>query len=131
MTAAAVAGGGDVEVVGAVSAVDVAAAVDVDADIEPESVFEYDAGVTMFGIELVDGMKVAKEEEVDEETVDIENGVVGIEHAEEGPDIVVVAVVAAAGGVEVVGIDAFARYIVDADIGEEAEDYVGAALEKQ
>ena len=58
---------GDVGVVGDVSVVDVA--VGADADIEPEPEFEFDAGVTMFGNEVVDAMKVAKEE-VGEETVD-------------------------------------------------------------
>ena len=129
---------GDVVVVaGAVDAVD--AAVGADADIEPELEFGFAVEVTMFGIEVVDELVVTKEE-VGEETVDIANEVVVIEYAEEGPDTVVavavaVAVVAAAGaagaGVAVVGIDAFARYIVDADIGEEAEDYVGVALEKR
>ena len=117
---AAGAGGGDVEVAGVVSVVDVAVGA-VGADIE------FDVGVMTFGIEVVDELEVAKEEEVDEETVGIANGV---EYAEEGPDIVVVAVAAAA-GVEVVGIDAFARYIVDADIGEEVEDYVEAASAKR
>ena len=127
---------GDVVVVaGAVDAVDaVDAAVGADAGIEPEPEFEFDVEVTMFGIEVVDELEVAKEE-AGEETVDIANGVVVIEYAEEGPDTVAVAVVAVAvavaAGVEVVGIDAFARYIVDADIDEEAEDYVGAALEKR
>ena len=127
--AAAVAGGGDdVEVAGAVGVVDVAVgAGGVGADIEPEPEFEFDVGVMMFGIEVVDELEVTKEEEVDEETVDTVNGV---ECVGEGPDIVVVAAVAAA-GVEVVGIDAFARYIVDADIGEEAEDYVEAASAKR
>ena len=128
---------GDVVVVAdAVDAVD--AAVGADADIEPEPEFEFAVGVTMFGIEVADELVVTKEE-VGEETVDIANEVVAIEYAEEGPDTVVavavdVAVVVAAAavaGVEVVGIDAFARYIVDADIGEEAEDYVGVALEKR
>ena len=114
------AGGGDVEVAGAVSVVDVAAGA-AGADIG------FDVGVMMFGIEVVDELEVTKEEEVDEETVDTVNGV---ECVGEGPDIVVVAAVAAA-GVEVVGIDAFARYIVDADIGEEAEDYVEAASAKR
>ena len=122
--AAAVAGGGDdVEVAGAVGVVDVAVGAG-GADIEPEPEFEFDVGVMMFGIEVVDELEVAKEEEVDEETVDTVNGV---EYAGEEPDIVVVAAVAVAAGVEVVGIDAFARYIVDADIGEEAEGYVEAA----
>ena len=126
--AAAVAGGGDVEVAGAVGAVDVAAgAGGAGADIEPEPEFEFDVGVMMFGIEVVDELEVAKEEEVDEETVDTVNGV---EYAGEGPDIAA-AVVAVAAGVEVVGIDAFARYIVDADIGEEAEGYVEAASAKR
>jgi hypothetical protein len=121
---------GDVGVA-AVGVVD--AAVGADAGIEPEPEFEFDVGVTMFDIEVVDEFEVRKEE-VGEETVGIANGVVVIERAAgEAPDIVVVAVVAAAaaGGVEVVDIDAFVRYIVDADIGEEAEDYVGAALEKR
>ena len=39
-------------------------------------------------------------------------------------------VVLAVAGVEV-GIDASERYIADADIGEEAEDYVGVASEKR
>ena len=111
---------GDVEVAGAVDAVD--AAVGADAGIEPEPEFEFDVEVTMFGI-VVDELEVVKEEE----TVDIANEVVVIEHAGEGPDIVAVAVAAAAVGVEVVGIDAFASYIVDADIGEEAVDYAGVA----
>ena len=119
--AAAVAGGDDVEVAGAVGVVDVA--VGAGADIEPEPEFEFDVGVMMFGIEVVDELEVTKEEEVDEETVDTANGV---EYAGEEPDIAA-AVVAVAAGVEVVGIDAFARYIVDADIGEEAEGYVEAA----
>lgn len=127
--AAAAAGDVVVGVVGAVSVVDVGAVGAADAGIELEPEFEFDVGVMMFGIEVVDGMKVAEEEEVGEETVDIANGVVVIEHAGEGPDIAAAVVVAA--GVEVVGIDAFARYIVGADIGEEAEDYVGAALGKQ
>ena len=62
--------------------------------------------------------------------VDNANGVVVIEDAEkEGLDTVV----AAAGGVEavVVGIDASERCIVNVDIDEEAEDYVGAVLEKR
>ena len=70
---------------------------------------------------------------MDEETVDNANG---IEDAGKGaPDtaaaaVVVAAVVAAvAGGVEVVGIDAFEKYIDD--IVGQAEDYVGAALEKR
>jgi hypothetical protein len=118
--------GGGVGVAGAVGVVD--AAVGADAGIEPEPEFEFDVGATMFGIEVVvDELEVTKEEE-GEETVDIANGVVVIERAGEGPDIVVAAVAAAA-GVEVVGNDAFGRYIVDADIGEEAEDYVGVALE--
>jgi hypothetical protein len=79
----------------------------------------------------IDELEVVKKEEVGEETVDIANGVVVIEHAGGVPDIVVVVAAAVAAGVEVVGIDAFARYIVDADIGEAAEDYVGVALEKQ
>ena len=111
---------GDVEVAGAVDAVDVA--VGAGAGIEPEPEFEFDVEVTMFGI-VVDELEVVKEEE----TVDIANEVVVIEHAGEGPDIVAVAVAAAAVGVEVVGIDAFASYIVDADIGEEAVDYAGVA----
>ena len=124
--AAAVAGGGgDVEVAGAVGVVDVAVGADgAGADIEPEPEFEFDVGVMMFGIEVVDELEVTKEEEVDEETVDTANGV---EYAGEGPDIAAAAVVVVAAGVEVVGIDAFARYIVDADIDEEAEDYVAAA----
>jgi hypothetical protein len=118
--------GGDVEVAGAVGVVD--AAVGAAVGIEPESEFEFDVGATMFGIEVVvDELEVTKEE-VGEETVDIANGVVVIEHAGEGPDIAVA--VAAVAGVEVVGNDAFARYIVD-DIGEEAEDYAGVALEKR
>jgi hypothetical protein len=119
--------GGGVGVAGAVGVVD--AAVGADAGIEPEPEFEFaDVGATMFGIEVVvDELEVTKEEE-GEETVDIANGVVVIERAGEGPDIVVAAVAAAA-GVEVVGNDAFGRYIVDADIDEEAEDYVGVALE--
>ena len=126
--AAAVAGGGgDVEVAGAVGVVDVAVGAG-GADIEPEPEFEFDVGVMMFGIEVVDELEVAKEEEVDEETVDTVNGV---EYVGEGPDIVVVAAVAVAAGVEVVGIDAFARYIVDADIDEEAEGYVEAASAKR
>ena len=127
---AAAAVGGDVGVAGVVGVVD--AAVGADAGIEPEPEFEFDVGVTKFGIEVVDGLEVSKEE-VGEETVDIANGVVVTEHAGEGPDNVVAAVdVVAGAGVEVVGTDdAFARYIVDADIGEEAGDYVGAALEKR
>jgi hypothetical protein len=117
---------GDVGVAGAVSVVD--AAVGADADIESEPEFEFDVGVMMYDI---DELEVVKKEEVDEETVDIANDVVVIEHAGEVPDIVVVVVAAVAAGVEAVGIDAFARYIVDADIGEAAEDYVGVALEKQ
>lgn len=120
--------GGDVGVAGVVGVVGVV--VGADAGIEPEPEFEFDVGVTMFDIEVVDELEVAKEE-VGEETVDIANGVVVIEYAGEGPDIGVGVVAAAAAGVEVVGIDAFARYIADADIGEEAEDYVGVALEKQ
>jgi hypothetical protein len=117
---------GDVGVAGAVGAVD--AAVGADAGIEPEPEFEFDVGATMFGIEVVvDGLEVTKEE-VGEETVGIANGV---EHAGEGPDTVVAVVAVAAAGVEVVGIDASVRYIVGADIGEEAEDYVGVALEKR
>ena len=127
-----VAAAGDVGVAaGAVGVVD--AAVGADAGIEPEPEFGFDVGAMMFGIEVVDELEVAKEE-VGEETVDTANGVVVIEHAGEGPDIVVGVVgvvVAAAAGVEVVGTDAFAKYIVDADIGEEAEDYVVAALEKR
>lgn len=128
-----VAAAGDVGVAaGAVGVVD--AAVGADAGIEPEPEFGFDVGAMMFGIEVVDELEVAKEE-VGEETVDTANGVVVIEHAGEGPDIVVgvvgVVVAAAAAGVEVVGTDAFAKYIVDADIGEEAEDYVVAALEKR
>ena len=127
-----VAAAGDVGVAaGAVGVVD--AAVGADAGIEPEPEFGFDVGAMMFGIEVVDELEVTKEE-VGEETVDTANGVVVIEHAGEGPDIVVGVVgvvVAAAAGVEVVGTDAFAKYIVDADIGEEAEDYVVAALEKR
>ena len=127
-----VAAAGDVGVAaGAVGVVD--AAVGADAGIEPEPEFGFDVGAMTFGIEVVDELEVAKEE-VGEETVDTANGVVVIEHAGEGPDIVVGVVgvvVAAAAGVEVVGTDAFAKYIVDADIGEEAEDYVVAALEKR
>ena len=127
-----VAAAGDVGVAaGAVGVVD--AAVGADAGIEPGPEFGFDVGAMMFGIEVVDELEVAKEE-VGEETVDTANGVVVIEHAGEGPDIVVGVVgvvVAAAAGVEVVGTDAFAKYIVDADIGEEAEDYVVAALEKR
>ena len=69
---------------------------------------------------------------MDEETVDNANG---IEDAGKGaPDTAAAAVVAAvvaavAGGVEVVGIDAFEKYIDD--IVGQAEDYVGAALEKR
>jgi hypothetical protein len=117
---AGAAAAGDVGVAGAA---DVAVAVGADADIEPEPEFEFDVGAMMFDIEVVDELEVAKEEEVGEETVDTANEV---EYAGEGPDIGVAAV-----GVEVVGIDAFARYIADADIGEEAEDCVGVALEKQ
>ena len=127
-----VAAAGEVGVAaGAVGVVD--AAVGADAGIEPGPEFGFDVGAMMFGIEVVDELEVAKEE-VGEETVDTANGVVVIEHAGEGPDIVVGVVgvvVAAAAGVEVVGTDAFAKYIVDADIGEEAEDYVVAALEKR
>ena len=132
MTAAAAAVGGDVGVAGVEGVEGVAdAAVGGDAGIEPEREFEFDVGVTKFGIEVVDGLEVTKEE-VGEETVDIANGVVVIEYAGEGPDIVVAAVDVVAGAdVEVVGTDAFARYIVDADIGEEVGDYAGAALEKR
>ena len=69
---------------------------------------------------------------MDEETVDNANG---IEDAGKGaPDTAAAAAVAAvvaavAGGVEVVGIDAFEKYIDD--IVGQAEDYVGAALEKR
>ena len=110
---------GDVGVAGVVDVV-----VGADVGTEPEFEIELDVGATMFGIEVVDELEVAKKEEVGEGTVDIANGVAVIEHAGEGPDIVVA-------GVEEVGTDAFGRYIVDADIGEEAEDCVGVALEKR
>ena len=117
--------GGDVGVAGAVGVAD--AAVGADAGIEPGPEFEFDVGARMFGIEVVVDELEVKKEEVDEETVDIANGVVVIERAGEGPDIAVA--VAGVAGVEVVGNDAFGRYI--ADIGEEVEDYAGVALGKR
>ena len=133
---AAVAGG--VGVAGAVDAVDAVAvavaAVVGDVGIDFDS--EFGVGVPMFDIdEMVvgDEMEAATEEaeeEVSEEIVDNANGVVAIEDAEkEGLDNVVAG--AAGVEVEVVGIDASERCTVDVDIDEEAEDYVGAALEKR
>lgn len=123
VTAADVAAGDDVGVAGAVDVGDAGAVGGADAGIELDFEFGIDVEATMFGIEVVD----ESQEGVGEETVDIANEIVAIEHAgREVLDIVVAVAVA-----EVVGIDASERYIADADIAVESEDYVEVALEKR
>jgi hypothetical protein len=120
-----VAVGDDVGVAGVVDVANAAGVVGAAAaGTELDFDFGFGVGVMRFGI-VVDGIEVT--EEVSEETVDIENGVVVIEHV--GTEVL--DIVVAVAEVEVVDIDAFERYTVDVDIGEEVEDYVGAALEKR
>ena len=124
VTAGVVVAGGDV-VAGVVDVVDAAGvAAGVDGGIEVDFEFGIDVEVTTFDIDEieVDELEVG-EEVVGEETVDSANEVVIEDAGREGPGSVVVVA-----GVEVVGIDAFERYIV---VEAGIEDYVEAAWEKR